>query len=549
MLFVLNVAEKPSIAKEITQILSRGESKREFTSAKTNPVFSFDYTLEGSRCRMFFTSVRGHLTSIDFDSRYRNWQRTPVEELFTAPIVSFIPNDCKDIEANLVNYARRCSVIVLWLDCDKEGEAIAYEVLELCNKVNSRLKIRRAIFSAVTKRDIEYACEHLRSPNRNLAMAVEARQEIDLKIGSSMTRFMTIKYKDKIDTSAKVLSYGPCQMPTLGFIVERYNRIERFRSEEFWTIVVEIEVENSNVIFKWKRGRLFDRLAVLTLYEVCLDSPMATVANMVLRQVRRLPPLPLDTVEMNKVVSTHLKISSHDCMKLAESLYNKGFISYPRTETNVFTQNIDLLQIVRIFAAQEPFAEYANKLIQGQFAFPRGGNKNDEAHPPIHPVKMMRREEAETQQHWDLYEFIVRRFLACCSKPATGDKSVVWVDVAGERFSSSGIVIRELNWFEIYKYEKWTGKMLPTFTPRQQIMPKKIWLNKGSTTPPNFLSESSLITLMDKNGIGTDATMHEHIQKVQDRYYAIKRPDFTFIPTNLGKAICKVANQQTNQTN
>lgn len=392
---------------------------------------------------------------LEFDIKYRNWNRTPMEEIFEAPITTSVTSNCKDIEKNLLHYSKMCNTLVLWLDCDREGEAIAYEVIAVCQRVNPHITVRRAIFSAVTKSDIERACSRLRNPNLHLAQAVEARQEIDLRIGASITRFMTVHYKHEINTEAKVLSYGPCQMPTLGFIVERFNKIENFVPEPFWSIQLHIEKDGKSNVFLWDRGRVFDRQAALTLYEACLENPIAKVTHVNNRSAKKFPPLPLDTVEMHKDATRYLKISSHESMQLAEGLYNKGYISYPRTETNVFPGSMNLMNIVQQFTEHPIFGNYAKKLADGGNVIPRKGKKNDEAHPPIHPVKPLRREEADSEKSWKLYEYVVRRFLACCSPPAVGDESVAFLDVAGEGFHSKGLIVRERNWLDIYPYITW----------------------------------------------------------------------------------------------
>ncbi|KAK1932801.1 DNA topoisomerase family protein [Babesia divergens] len=539
MNIVLNVAEKPSVARGITDLLSQGRKRTEFTNSQTNQVFSFVCPLEGQQCKMYFTSVRGHLMEQEFDIKYRNWQRTPMQDILDAPIITSVSKDCKDIEKNLLHYSKMCDRLVLWLDCDREGEAIAYEVIAVCRRVNAHIAVRRAIFSAVTKADIENACYRLRNPNRSLAEAVEARQEIDIRIGACMTRFMTVHYKNEIATEAKVLSYGPCQMPTLGFIVERFNKIESFVPEKFWSIQLHIEKDGQSNVFLWDRGRLFDRLAALTLYEACLENPLARVTHVNNRSTKRHPPLPLDTVEMHKDATRYLKVSSHESMQLAEALYNKGYISYPRTETNVFPTSMNPRQFVELFTNHPQFGDYARKLLNAGNIVPRKGKKNDEAHPPIHPVKPLRREEADSERSWQLYEYITRRFLACCSPPAVGDESIVFIDISGEGFHSKGLVVRERNWLDVYPYSTWNGRFMPALTAGEEFMPQKLLMVESTTHAPGLLTERNLIELMSKHGIGTDATMHEHIKKVQDRHYAKKDRNFTFLPTNLGKAIYK----------
>jgi DNA topoisomerase-3 len=193
--------------------------------------------------------------------------------------VKAIDKDKTLVAKNLEAIARRASSLVLWLDCDREGEAIAFEVLGICQSVNPRLAIYRAHFSALTKRDIVTAFNTLREPNRNLNDAVEARQEIDLRIGAAFTRLQTLTLQPLFPSLRNsVISYGPCQFPTLGFVVERFLKIQRFVPENFWKIHCKYEGPNKEVVeFLWNRDVLYDKLAASMLYEKVLQNPLAHV--------------------------------------------------------------------------------------------------------------------------------------------------------------------------------------------------------------------------------------------------------------------------------
>ena len=170
-------------------------------------------------------------------------------------------------------------MLLLWLDCDLEGENIAYEVIDIASAHNKRLDIYRAKFSALIPRDIFRTLQHPERPNKHMSDAVDARQEIDLRLGAAFTRFQTMRLQGKFDAlKDNVISYGPCQFPTLGFVVERYLKIQNFVSEDFWTISCELETpdpdERSGVLrtsFQWERHRLYDRLACLLLFDMCVE--------------------------------------------------------------------------------------------------------------------------------------------------------------------------------------------------------------------------------------------------------------------------------------
>jgi DNA topoisomerase III len=107
-------------------------------------------------------------------------------------------------------------------------------VLEILQSFNPNLEVLRARFSAVTPNDIHNAMSNLIKPDKYLADSVDMRQEIDLKIGASFTRFQTLNFSQLTGDSNQVLSYGPCQFPTLGFIVERWKEINSFNAEAYW---------------------------------------------------------------------------------------------------------------------------------------------------------------------------------------------------------------------------------------------------------------------------------------------------------------------------
>ena len=162
-----------------------------------------------------------------------------------APVNRSVSDDKKKIESNLLKLSQRANVLVLWLDCDAEGEAIAYEVIDICQKTNRNLSIKRAHFSAVTQHDISHAFNNLTEPNKRLAESIEARQEIDLRIGASFTRFQTLTLQPRFSSlSANLISYGPCQIPTLGFVVERYKKVQSFVPETFWFISCKYEMRD-----------------------------------------------------------------------------------------------------------------------------------------------------------------------------------------------------------------------------------------------------------------------------------------------------------------
>ncbi|XP_010546323.1 PREDICTED: DNA topoisomerase 3-alpha isoform X2 [Tarenaya hassleriana] len=544
---VLNVAEKPSVAKSVAGILSRGNFRTREGRSRYNKIFEFDYVINGQPCRMHMTSVTGHLMELEFAERFRKWYSCDPADLYHAPVLKHVPEDKKDIKKTLEEEARRSDWLVLWLDCDREGENIAFEVIEVCRAVRHNLVIRRAHFSALIDREIHEAVQNLRDPNQLFAHAVDARQEIDLRIGASFTRFQTMLLRDRFsidsmgDERSSVISYGPCQFPTLGFVVERYWEIQAHEPEEYWTINCSHRSEEGLATFNWMRGHLFDYAAAAILYEMCVEEPTATVMNVPQPRERfKYPPYPLNTIELEKRASRYFRMSSEQTMKVAEDLYQAGYTSYPRTETDSFSSRTDLRAIVDEQVRHPAWGSYAQRLLnpeEGLWRNPGNGGHDDKAHPPIHPTKFSSGESNWSRDHLNVYELVVRHFLACVSQPAVGAETTVEIDIAGERFSASGRAILAKNYLDVYRFESWGGSVIPKYERGQQFIPTTLTLDSAVTRPPPLLSEADLLSCMDKAGIGTDATMHDHIKKLLDRGYATKDTNTRFCPTNLGEAL------------
>jgi len=209
-------------------------------------------------------------------------------------------------------------------------------------------------------------------------------------------------------------------------------------------------------------------------------------------------------------------------VQVAEDLYTKGFISYPRTETDQFDPGIDLRALVEKQIEDNRWGPFAQGLLDGGFSRPRAGRNNDQAHPPIHPVNKAGQLNDEEKR---VYEFVTRRFLAACSEDAKGELTTVELIYGPEMFSASGLIVLQRNYLDVYPYDKWeSSKQLPKFTMGETFTPSEAKMSDGHTSPPGYLTEPELIALMDANGIGTDATMAEHIAKIKDRAYVQARP-------------------------
>ncbi|PWA91809.1 DNA topoisomerase, type IA [Artemisia annua] len=177
---VLMVAEKPSIALSIATALSGGRMSSRRGSTE---VHEFDGTFLGYRVQYKVTSVIGHVFSVDFPPKYQDWAATDPLTLFEAPVVKSESNPKAHIRQHLNREARGCGDLVLWLDCDREGENICFEVIECTGfQANDGRRVHRARFSSVTEKDITHAMKNLVQPNKDESLLISHYSNNQLEI-------------------------------------------------------------------------------------------------------------------------------------------------------------------------------------------------------------------------------------------------------------------------------------------------------------------------------------------------------------------------------
>ncbi|KAL0581930.1 DNA topoisomerase [Marasmius crinis-equi] len=529
---VLCVAEKPSISKAITQILSGGRFSTRDTRSKFIKNYDFDYPQTNSEFTV--TAVAGHLTETEFTDAHRKWNSCDPVDLFDAPIITYVKSDYKAMEINIFNEAKRASTLMIWTDCDREGEHIGSEIANVARRAKPGITVKRARFSAIVGQQIHHAAQHPVELDMRLVHAVEARIAIDLKIGAAFTRYQTYELQNRIEKDG-VISYGPCQFPALGFVVSRFKDVRDFRPEKFWFIYLAITSDSGQeTTFNWKRGHLFGEDEALVIYEHVMENPRARVTKVERKETKKWKPLPLTTVELQKAGSRLLKLSPKRVLDIAEKLYQQGFLSYPRTETDQYDPQFDFRSLIEKQRADPAWGGFATSLQEGEFNAPRKGKNNDKAHPPIHPTAHAGNLAGDDKK---VYEYIARRFLASCSKDAKGWQTTVDVICGDEHFSATGLTVTERNYLVVYPYEKWNDNELPDFEEGNEFEPAVCELRDGQTTKPSYLTEADLVTLMDKNGIGTDATIAQHIETIINREYVIEQYEGAtkyLLPSTLG---------------
>ncbi|XP_051623947.1 DNA topoisomerase 3-beta-1 isoform X3 [Manacus candei] len=513
---VLMVAEKPSLAQSIAKILSRGNMSSRKGLNGACSVHEYTGSFIGQSAHFKMTSVCGHVMTLDFIGKYNSWDKVDPAELF-----SKAPTEKKEANPKLT--------MVKFLQ-------VLDAVLPVMNKPRgTERSIYRAKFSSITDTDICNAMNHLGEPNRNEALSVDARQELDLRIGCAFTRFQTKYFQGKYgNLDSSLISFGPCQTPTLGFCVERHDKIQSFKPETYWVLQAKVNPEKeSSLTLDWDRVRVFDREVAQMFLNITKMSKEARVESVSKKEKVKQRPLALNTVEMLRVASAALGMGPQHAMQIAERLYTQGYISYPRTETTHYPENFDLKGCLRQQANNPYWAETVNALLSEGINHPRKGHDAGD-HPPITPMRAAT--EAELGgDGWRLYEYITRHFIATVSADCKYLQTTIAFSIDPERFTCVGKVVTSPGFTEIMP---WHSIPLEESLPRCEkgdLFPiGEIKLLEKQTSPPDYLTEAELITLMEKHGIGTDASIPVHINNICQRNYVTVESGRRLKPTNLG---------------
>ncbi|XP_023029815.2 DNA topoisomerase 3-beta [Leptinotarsa decemlineata] len=537
---VFMVAEKPSLAASLANILSNGNntSKKGFNGACS--IHEWNGTFLGAPARFKMTSVCGHVFGVDFISKYNNWDRVDPVELFSCPIEKKEAMPKLKMPSFLAQEAKGAENLVLWLDCDKEGENICFEVMSavassVLGSVYSDKVTYRAKFSAITEKDIKAAFNSLGHPNENEAKSVDARQELDLRIGCAFTRFQTRFFQGRYgDLDSSLISYGPCQTPTLGFCVQRHDAIQTFKPETYWCVQVTVKTtDNQDVTLDWQRVRSFDKEVANLFLQLVKDQKQAKVVSVISKEKSKPRPSALNTVELMRVASSGLGMGPHHAMQIAEKLYIQGYISYPRTETTRYPENFDLIGVLRQQQNSSDWGDEVRQILNNGVNRPKSGHDAGD-HPPITPMKAASRNELDGDS-WKLYDYITRHFIGTLAKDCKYLTTTATIIINDEVFTVSGKTLLDPGFTTIMTWQAFgKNEIVPNLHENETVPIKEAKLSEHQTSPPDYLTEAELITLMEKHGIGTDASIPVHINNICQRNYVTVTPGRKLKPTTLG---------------
>jgi DNA topoisomerase I len=508
--YILIVTEKPDAALRIATALDKNENPKKI-SENGVPY----YIVERQKKIVVVPSV-GHLYTIDSEERGRNypvftykWVPRYTVERKTTGLRKWIDTITK-LAGNAESFVDAC-------DYDIEGSIIGYCILKYACR-NKDKEAKRMKYSTLTKQELEKSYSEL-LPHLDFRMieAGCARHEVDWLYGINLSRALTNAAKN---TSGryKTISTGRVQGPTLNFVVAREEAIRTFVPIPYWQIKTEIEINNQILEANFVEGKISTKNEAELIVNSCKDKN-GRVEEVKIARSQEAPPFPFDLGTLQNEAYGIFTYTPRRVLRIAQQLYLKALISYPRTNSQKLPPTVDYEMILKKLSMKEQFKTTASELLAKTILKPNEGKKNDPAHPAIYPTGNLPEPNISTSEKrlWDL---IARRFMSVFGEPALKQNVEISISVEGHILQIDGMRILKKGWIRQYSpYAIFKEKELPSLEKCQVVKIKKIVAEPSFTRPPWRYNENSLLKEMEKAAIGTKATRADIIQTLYDRGY------------------------------
>ncbi|MDW8063076.1 MAG: DNA topoisomerase [Candidatus Caldarchaeum sp.] len=500
---LLIVAEKASVARAIKSVVA---------AAKIDAVV---------------VSVRGHMMEAEFPQGYEWGAIHPLEIIKLRTVVDKV----SDFSAyrTLTKVFSEDGVLVVATDNDSEGELIGYEVLETFRKIRGDgagcLRMR---FNSVDRRELFASIRNLeKGLNMRWVEKARFRQVFDLITGAAFTRLLTESTRRK--KPVRLISWGSCQTPTLNFVFEREKEILGFKPQKYWTIVATLRTER-NEEFKAMSEIFWDEKISEKAFAEVEPVKEAVVSSYSEMEKKVVRPLPMRTDDVLRDLTRLTRLPASKILGLMEQLYAEGYISYPRTDTNRYRKSFDF---ETPFKAATGHAALKQRASATTTPNPRNGSRDDGAHPPIYPVKTYQ----GSGILMNIWEYIARRFYAnAFFEDAVQQIQSAEIKIANLSLKAGGNRVVSAGFYQVFHYFMPADNPIPVLSTGEKLKVVKVERVENETKPPTRLTEADLLRLMEKHGIGTDATRATYPQLIVDRQYAV-REGRRFKPTPLGMAL------------
>jgi len=460
----------------------------------------------------------------------------------------------KKVIDELVKAAKEAELILLASDPDREGEAISWHVKWIleskvkslaCRQAGKKLKdiVTRITFHEITKEAVEEALKNSREIDMDLVNAQQARRVLDRVVGYSLSPILWKKVR-------RGLSGGRVQSVAVRLICEREKEIEAFKKEKFYTVWADLAKResfradlvkiNDKSVFINTKLKLFDgnytysKSIFKTEEEV--NKFVESLGKEFLaekvtgKEILRTPLPAFTTSKLQQAAARKMGWSGKQTMSVAQQLYEKGLISYHRTDSVYLSEKA--IGEFRKFIAKE----YGDNYLSEKVRVYKNNSKNaQEAHEAIRPTNVsIRNIEGADSREIKLYEMIWKRAVATQAAPAKMKNTTINFSVDKALFQSKGVRMLFDGFLKI-SGEKHEDQILPELSEGEKVMAKKVGYEVSETMPMPRYSDASLVSSLEKQGIGRPSTYAPIISTIIMRQY-VERDEGKFKPTVLGNA-------------
>ena len=555
------IAEKPSVAREIARVVRA-------TNRKEGYIEGSNYTV---------TWALGHLITAAMPEAY-GFKGFHKENLpILPPVFTLIPRQVKSgkgykadpsVVAQLKvieKLFKAAESIIVATDAGREGELIfrfIYEYLGIAKP------FERLWISSLTDKAIREGLSNLKSGAEydNLYYAARARSEADWLVGINATQAVSIA------AGYGTYSLGRVQTPTLCMVCSRFWENKKFTPQPFWQLSLSVKDDDENFRFS-NPERCFNKEEATTLYEKIKAASHITIETIVRKEAKQEPPLLYDLTTLQKEANSRHRYSAEQTLTLAQKLYERGYITYPRTGSRYISEDVfEEIPALIAFLHDHPVWGIHTRNLSVLNARSVNGKKVTDHHALLitgkKPIDVFGEEAV-------IYNMIAGRMLEAFSPRCEKDVTTVTALCEGVKFTLKGEIIRQEGWRSILKNEKGKDKeqleaeeresrengegvLIPEWNEGMQLAISACSLAQGTTKPKPLHTESSLLSAMETAGkeledeelraclkdcgIGTPATRAAIIETLFAREYMVRK-EKSLVPTEKGLVLYSIVKE------
>ena len=426
------------------------------------------------------------------------------------PKYSVIPDKRKIIE-ELKKTSEKAGRVIIASDPDREGEAIGWHLTKALNLNN----YKRAEFHEITEKGVKEGLKNLRTLDMNLVSAQEARRVLDRLIGYGLS-------PDLRKSINEAKSAGRVQTAALRIIVEREKEIKNFIPEDryavelnlnqkgnkFTAVVVRKDGEEKNTLSEIKDKSLADKIVNY------LQGKPAEIIAITHKDIKRNPPAPFTTSTYQQSVNSMLGISGEEAMKLAQKLYEEGYITYMRTDS------VRLSDEAVGMAKSHIVSKFGDKYFENRVYKNKDGSQD--AHEAIRPADVNKPTKDLSEDELKVYDLIFNRFIASQMSSAIYDQTVITVKIGGVIAEAHASVMKFKGYKSVYNDEEKDDENVLSGIEKGKADVLGVNIKNWKTKPPARFTESSIIKELEDKGIGRPSTYAQTVKNLKMRAYKAK---------------------------